>query len=194
MNRKVEQGEVTRARLIAVARSLFAERGFADSPTEEIVHRAEVTRGALYHHFRDKETLFRAVFEQIEGELAERVVVASAAASDPLQGIRLGLDAFLDACLEPAVQKIVLQEGPSVLGWDVWHEIDTRYAFGLLVVALDAAVDAGAIRRQPVEPLAHLLLGAVTQAGMVVARSETPEKTRAAIGKAFMQLLAGLRA
>src|SRR2546423_3228780 len=166
-NRKVEQGETTRAALIAAARDLFAEKGFADTATEEIVQRAAVTRGALYHHFRDKEELFDAVFEMLEAELAERVVMASMKATDPLQQIRLGLDAFLDACGEPAVQRIVLLEGPSVLGFERWQEIETKYAFALLVEALRQAVDQGFIRRQPIEPLAHLLLGALTQAGMI---------------------------
>lgn len=192
-NRKVEQGEVTRAALVTAARELFAERGFAGTATEEIVQRANVTRGALYHHFTGKDDLFRAVFESLEAEIAERVLQSAGGSDDPLQQITDGLDAFLDTCLEPAVQRIVLLEGPSVLGWETWHEIDTRYAFGLVLGALQVGIDAGVIKSQPVEPLAHLVLGAVIQAGMVVARAENPAAARAEMRTAFDHLLEGLR-
>ena len=192
-NRKVEQGEVTRAALVAAARDLFAERGFAGTATEEIVQRANVTRGALYHHFTGKDDLFRAVFESIEAEIAERVLLSAGATTDAVEQLTAGLDAFLEMCLEPAVQRIVLLEGPTVLGWETWHEIDTRYAFGLVLTALQVAIDAGVIKSQPVEPLAHLVLGAVIQAGMVVARAQDPAASRAEMRTAFGHLLDGLR-
>jgi len=193
-NRKVEQGEVTRAALVAVARDLFAERGFAGTATEEIVQRANVTRGALYHHFSGKDDLFRAVFESLEAEIADRVVTAAARARDPLAQITAGLDAFLDSCLEPAVQRIVLLEGPSVLGWETWHEIDTQYAFGLTLAALQGGIDSGVIKKQPVEPLTHLVVGAIVQAGLVVARAENPARARKEMRTAFGHILDGLRA
>ena len=193
-NRKVEQGEVTRAALVTAARDLFAERGFAGTATEEIVQRANVTRGALYHHFTGKDDLFRAVFEALEAEIADRVIQAAAHARDPVEQITAGLDAFLDACLEPAVQRIVLLEGPSVLGWETWHEIDTQYAFGLTLAALQIGIDNGVIRRQPVEPLAHLVLGAIVQAGMVVARADDPARALEEMRTAFGHILDGLRA
>ena len=192
-NKRVEQGEVTRAALVAVARELFAERGFAGTATEEIVQRASVTRGALYHHFDGKDALFRAVFESIEEEIAAAVVQAAASVTDPVAQLTAGLDAFLDLCLEPAVQRIVLLEGPTVLGWETWHEIDTRYAFGLVLAAIEGGMAAGVIRSQPVEPLAHLVLGAVIQAGMVVARADDPAQARAEMRTAFDALLEGLR-
>lgn len=157
------------------------------------MQRADVTRGALYHHFRDKEDLFRAVFEDVESELSERVVVAGMRGRDPIERLRLGLDAFLDACLEPAVQRIVLQEGPSVLGWEMWYEIDTRHAHGLIAHGLQEAMDAGVLPRQPVDALAHLFMGAVTQAGMVVAGADEPAKAKAKMSKAFRGLLDAIR-
>ena len=193
--RKAERAEATRAALVRAARELFAEKGFAATGTEEVVRRARVTRGALYHHFHGKEDLFRAVFEALEAELSQRVAsAASSGGGDPMARLRRGLDAFLDACLEAAVQRIVLLEGPSVLGWEAWHEIDARYGFALLTRALQAAMDAGALRRQAVEPLAYLLLGALTQAGLVVARAGDPGKARAELGGALHGLLDGLRA
>ena len=191
--KKAEQSETTRAALIDAARSLFAEKGFAATGTEEIVQRAQVTRGALYHHYRDKEALFRAVFETIEAELAERLLHAALKADDPLEQLQLGFASFLDACLEPSVQRIVLIEGPSVLGWDSWHEIDSRYMSGLIETGLRQAIDARVIDDQPTAPLTQLLLGAASQAGLLLARHKHPRKGRAETGESLRRLVDGLR-
>src|SRR3954466_3462062 len=111
-SRKAEQAEATRARLIQVARDLFAERGYADVGTEEIVRRAEVTRGALYHHFRDKKDLFRAVHEQLEQELVESVGERSPGIRDARELLDTGVRSFLDACTEPALAQISLIDAP----------------------------------------------------------------------------------
>jgi AcrR family transcriptional regulator len=190
--RKAERRAHTRALLLAAARGLFAAHGYAGTATEQIVARAGVTRGALYHHFRDKQDLFRAVFEDLQRELAERVVAAGATVADPWERLRAGVRAFLDACVEPAVQRIVLLEGPAVLGWETWREIEGRYSLGLLTGALQGLMDAGLIAAQPVEPLAHLLLGALSEAGMVIARAEDVHSTRATVGAAVDRLFRGL--
>lgn len=195
-NKRVEQGNATRAALIDVARQLFAEKGYNGTSIDDLVLALDVTRGALYHHFKDKTALFRAVFEQLEAEIVSAVVEAAAGGTGPLEQLQLGLDAFLERCLDPAVQRIVLLEGPSVLGWQEWHEIDTQYGFGVTVAGLQAAMDAGAIEKQPVEPLAHLLLGAVVQGGMVLARAENPAAEREAFRAplfGFLQSLAPQR-
>ena len=193
-NKKVVQGEVTRELLVDVAVRLFSERGFASTSTSDIVEAAQVTRGALYHHFDRKEDLFEAAFEQVERSIADRIVVAAAKGTDPLDQLRLGTTAYLKSCNEPAVQRLVLTEGPSVLGSERWHELEQQYSFGLVVAAVRAGISAGLIRDQPVEPLAHLLFGAVVQAGHVIARSSTPRKTRDAMIAAIDGLLEDLRA
>src|SRR5690348_2578258 len=125
---KAEQREATTAALIAAARELFAERGYANVGTEEIVQRAGVTRGALYHHFKGgKEELFRAVLVQLSAELMQRVVEAAGATNDPFEELVAGADAFLDASMTPEIQRIVLIDGPSVLGWEVWRAIDSDH-------------------------------------------------------------------
>src|SRR4030081_3663091 len=164
-----ERSEATREALIAAARSLFATRGFAAVGTEEIVRVARMTRGALYHHFQSKEDLFRAVYEDVERELVERIAGDALSAGDPLAALHAGARAFLDACEDPAVQRITLIDAPSVLGWEQWREIGLRYGFGLVQQTLEAAMDAELIERQPVRPLAHLLLGSIDEAAMLVA-------------------------
>lgn len=171
-SRKQEQSEATKSALIDVARKLFAEKGYAETSTEEIVQGAGVTRGALYHHFRDKEDLFEATFERVESEFTQRIIVATAGGSDQWQGLLAGVHAFLDECRDPEIQQIVLLDAPSVLGWQRWREIEAKYGFGLVKAALQGAMDAGLIAKQPVDPLAHMLLGALNEAGMLVARAK----------------------
>src|SRR5690348_3168479 len=140
------RSEATRRLLVTAARRLFGARGFAGVGTEEIVRAAGVTRGALYHQFRDKEDLFAAVFEQVEGELIKRIgEVAAVHAADPLTELRVGAETWLDACAEPEVLRIVLLDAPAVLGRERWREIALRYGLGLVVAALQLAMDAGQI-------------------------------------------------
>jgi AcrR family transcriptional regulator len=192
MPTKAEQSDATRRALVRAARDLFAAHGFADTGTEAVVKAAGVTRGALYHHFRDKTDLFRAVYEDLEQELVERVVAEVSAAGDPLAVLHRGAAAFLDACLDPAVHRVVLLEGPSVLGWATWREIDQAYGLGLVRAALEAAMGAGAIRSVPVEALSHVLLGALVEGAMLLANAEDRAATRADLGQAIGALVDGL--
>jgi AcrR family transcriptional regulator len=146
--------------------------------TEEIVRAARVTRGALYHHFNGKEDLFRAVYEEVEREVVQQVTTGAMSASDPLEALRIGARAFLDACEDPAVQRIALLDAPSVLRWEQWREIGERYGFGVIQAGLEAAMDADLIERQPVRPLAHLLMGSIHEAAMVVARARDGAETK----------------
>jgi len=187
-----ERREVTRAALVDAARPLFAEHGFAATSTEDILAAAGLSRGAMYHHFRSKEHLFEAVYEAVEADLTQRVVEQSIKGRDAMHQLRLGVDAFLDHCLDPDVQRIVLLDGPTVLSWETWREIDERYAYGLIKAALDEAVRAGLITRQPTEPLTHVLLGAMIQAGMVVARAEDPAVAKRQMSRTFKRMLAAL--
>ena len=191
---KAAQREATTAALIDAARDLFAERGYANVGTEEIVQRAGVTRGALYHHFRGgKEELFRAVVVQVSAETARRVRDAARSDDDPWNALLRGIDSFLDACALPEVQRILLVDGPAVLGWDVWRTIDAEYGLGLLEGALQRAIDADRLPPQPARAAAHVLLGALDEAAMVVARADDPQAARSEMGQTVHRLLEGLR-
>jgi AcrR family transcriptional regulator len=172
---KAEQSEATRGALVEAARPLFAERGYAAVATEEIVRAAGVTRGALYHHFAGKEDLFAAVYEQVEADLVAEIGQVATDASDPLDALHLGAARFLEACRRPEVQRITLIDAPSVLGWERWREIGMSYGFGLIEEVLRAGMEQGVIEPQPLRPLTHLLLGAMDEAAMLVARSDDPE-------------------
>jgi AcrR family transcriptional regulator len=193
LSRKAQQSEATRRVLIAEARALFAGRGYAAVGTEEIVRAAGVTRGALYHHFDGKEDLFRAVYEDVERQLVERIAADATAAGDPLEALHAGVQAFLDACEDPAVQRITVIDAPSVLGWEQWREIGLKYGFGLVQAALEAAMDAGLVERQPVRALAHLLLGALDEAALLVGRANDDGRTRREVGDVLARHLDALR-
>jgi AcrR family transcriptional regulator len=199
---QADRSHATRAALLKSGRALFAERGFAGTAQEEIVERAGVTRGALHHHFGTKQDLFAAVFEEIEGELAARIATAAMAGDQPRDQLRRGCHEFLDAALDPAVQRIVLLDAPAVLGWAAWREVDARYGLGLVMEGLRAVFAAGPgdPRRHeqtpaatpPVEALGHLLLAALNEAAMLVAGASDPVESRAEVGAIVDQLLESL--
>ena len=192
--RKAEQSEATRAEIVAAARRLFGERGYAAVGTEEVVRAAGVTRGALYHHYAGKSDLLEAVYRQVEEEITTRIAETALASgtSSPVGAMRAGIAMFIDACAEPEVQRIVLLDAPAVLGWDRWREIAASYGLGLIEASLEAAIEAGEIPAQPVKPLAHVLMGAMDEAAMLVARSEDPT-VREEVTAVLERLLESLR-
>jgi AcrR family transcriptional regulator len=193
MNVKAQRSETTRAALVEAARALFAEKGYSGVATEEIVQKAGVTRGALYHHFDGKEDLLRAVLHDLARELAEASATAALRETDQWRQILAAVGAFLDACVDPAVQRIMMTDAPSVLGWDEWREIDSQYGLGLVKASLESAMETGLIARQPVDPLAHLLVGSLDEAAMYIARAPDSVAARREMGEAIERMLDGLR-
>ncbi|HEY0516289.1 MAG TPA: TetR family transcriptional regulator [Solirubrobacteraceae bacterium] len=189
---QAERSQATRAALLKTARELFAQRGYAAVGTEEIVRAAGVTRGALYHHFEGKLELFEAVYEQVEEQLMTRIAeaVAQIEVQAPLRALEVGAQAFLDASeSDRAVQQIALVDAPSVLGWERWREIGMRFALGMVQATLDAAIAAGEVAPQPVGPLAHLLLGAIDEGAMLIARADDAGETRRQVGESVTRML-----
>jgi AcrR family transcriptional regulator len=193
-DRRIERGEATRRQVIRAARELFSARGYAAVGTNELVERAGVTRGAMYHHFREKRDVFRAVYEQVEQELVEKTAATMQGTDDPWEILVTGTRAFFDACTDPALRQIGLIDGPAVLGWQEWREIGRRYVFGLVTFGLQNAMDAGVLRRADVDQLAHLLIGALGEAAMVLASADDPEAARQQAEETLFVLLEGLRA
>jgi AcrR family transcriptional regulator len=183
-----EQAEATRAALLAVARRLFATRGYPDVSTEEIVQAARVTKGALYHHFKDKQELFRGVVEQIQQEIRARLQTASAKAGDGLAQLRAACHEYLDACVLDEVGRIVVLDSPAVLGWDSWCKINREYGIGFFVERLRAlqGEDPG------LEATAQMLLGALNVAGRVIAQASDRSTARAQVGATIDRVLAGI--
>lgn len=186
------RSQETRRLLVTAARALFGTHGYAGVGTEEIVRAAGVTRGALYHQFRDKAGLFAAVAEEVEAEIAERIAAGAAEVADPVAALRVGAQLFLQACAEPEVERIILLDAPAVLGWEAWRDLAGRYGLGLVQFALQSAMDVGAIVPQPVVPLSHALIGALDECALYVARSEDPRAAREECAAIFDRILSSI--
>lgn len=192
---KEDQSARTRGALIDAAGALFAERGYADTGTEDIVLSAGVTRGALYHHFDDKRALFEAVYTNFQTELRARILAAASVDQEAptWERIRAGVHEYLDHSMEPAVQRVVLVEAPSVLGWARWREIDSEYALGMLKSAFRHAQDEGSLIDGDPETIAHLTLGVVSEASQVIAGASDVRAARIAVGRDVDHLIYCLR-
>jgi len=181
----------TRRALLDAARSLFAEKGYHGAAAEEIVGRAGLTRGALYHHFEDKRDLFRVVVDEMEGEIDEEIEAAERAQPGLPEAVMAGYRAFIDAVLDPEMRRTFFLDGPSVLGWE-WREIDARHAVGKIEEGLEALIAQGFVEPQPVGPLARLINGTLLEAAFFVAASEDPELARDEVWGAMERLVGGL--
>ncbi|MBV9559912.1 MAG: TetR/AcrR family transcriptional regulator [Bradyrhizobium sp.] len=193
MATQAERREKTRTAIVKAARRIFGERGFAAATINDIAASARVAKGAVYHHFSTKEALFEAVFELVSLELVSELDRIARAEKDPLAAMAAGTQAYFAACSRGATGRIILRDGPAVLGWERWREIDAEHFGGKFPRALGAAMDAGVIARQPIEPLARLLLGAVTEAAVAVSAGPDIGRTGADYVRAFRSLLDALR-
>jgi AcrR family transcriptional regulator len=189
---KAERHAQTRAALLREARRLFAEHGFADSSTNEVVARAKVTRGALYYHFPDKRALFEGVFESVAQEILARIETATAASPSPVEALVRGCRAFLNAGLDPSVRRIYLLDAPSVIGWRRWREIDARYAMGSLRLGIEAALETPSRRGLDAETLTYLLSGALNEAALWIAEAPDADDVRRRCDASIEQLVRSL--
>lgn len=191
---QVERTAETRAALVAAGRRLFGRDGFNEVATESIVAEAGVTRGALYHHFGNKAGLFAAVLDQVEEEIGGRVAAAVGQMdpADTVGVLLIGAAAWLDASSEPDLQRIVLLDGPAVLGWQGWREICLRHTVGLVAALIQDGIDRGSIPPQPVQATTHVLVGAVDEAALYVAQSSDPQSARADVDAVIRRLTLAL--
>ena len=157
------------------------------------MRRAGVTRGALYHQFRDKKALFVAVVEELEREITERIQVAVEAEAEPWARLQAGYLSVLDACTEPDVRQILLLDAPSVLGVERWRTIEADYGLGLLSRGLEAIMKAGRMKPLPVRAVAHLILGAISEGSLMIASAEDAGKARREVASSLQELLDGLK-
>lgn len=189
-----QRSTATRGVLVAAARGLWAERGYAEVGTPEIAAAAGVTRGAMYHQFADKAALFLAVVEAVEQDVMTRLATAVAAsgAATPAAVLRASVEPWLSICVDPEVRQLLLLDAPSVLGWERYRDVAQRYSLGMTERLLVEAMDAGQLARQPARVLAHILIGALDEAAMVIATAEDRDQARADVGEVLRRLFDGL--
>lgn len=188
------QAAATREHLVAVARQGFTERGYGATSIEDIVQRAGVAKGALYHHFSGKDALFRAVYEAVLADVVSAVMAAASAEQEPWASVRAGLSAFLDACLDPAFRRIVILESVSVLHPDVREAEIGQVELPMLRTVLTPLAASAALPGVAVDPLAHVALGGLYGAALFIARSPDPGAARREVDVVLDTLIGGLRA
>ncbi len=191
-----ERSAATRDALILAARKLWGLRGYAEVGTPEIATAAGVTRGAMYHQFADKAALFREVVEAVEQDVMARMatLVAESGAATPADAIRAAVDAWLEVSGDPEVRQLMLLDAPSVLGWAGFRDVAQRYSLGMTEQLLTEAIRAGQLPKQPVRPLAHVLIGALDEAAMLIATAEDPKRTRRETRQVLHRLIDGMLA
>jgi AcrR family transcriptional regulator len=191
-DRRVAQGDATRASLVKAARDLFGAQGYVDTSVDEIVARAGVTKGAVYHHFEGKEGLFRAVFEQVHREVTDSAA-AEFLGPDSWSALLDGCALWIDAHLDPAVRTIALQDARAVLGWDEVRGIENRFGAVALRGALRKAMHAGVLEQRPLRPLALLLMGALGEGCLYIAESNDPDAARGEVLALITDMLSAFR-
>ena len=192
MSRKVEQGQATRRELVAIATRLFVAHGYHGTSIDAVLTEAGISRGALYHHFDGKDALFEAVLDQVEHDVAERVAKAARGIDDPVEALRAGCHAWLRLARDPTIRRVALTDAPSVVGWEKWREIDERYAFGMLKATLGAVAAQGRTRQELVEVLGHMLLAALAEVALFIARAKDSKAAIRTGQSAVDELLDGL--
>lgn len=193
MAKQAERRAATSEAILTAARRLFGTQGFAATTMDEIAGGASVAKGAVYHHFKTKEAVFEAVFEQVSRDLIAEIDSTARAEKDVLAAMVAGTQHYFAATAKGPTGQIILRDGPAVLGWERWREIDAEHFGGKLPRAIAAAMEAGLIARQPVEPLARLLLGAVTEAAVACAGRADIARAGAEYARAFKSLVEALR-
>lgn len=193
VNARVEHGKETTQKLINTARQVFSKCGYGRASTEEIVNLAGVTRGALYHHFENKKGLFEAVLDDAQKDIASRIMHAVERESNLWDQFVAGCRAFLESCIDPSLQQIVVIDGPAVVGWEIWRRIDSVHGLNLLKDGLRELVKAGIIKPLPIDPIAHLLSGAMNEAALWIAQSKEPKKALSEVMNSLEILLKSLK-
>lgn len=185
--KRAAQGRATRGQLIEVATRLFAEHGYEGTSIEAVLSAAGVSRGALYHHFAGKEALFEAVVSAVSEQVTVKLTETVQGCADPLDAMRTAALAWIDLAADPVIQRVVLVDAPSVLGWDRWRAMDDGRTLGAMRVMLQAISDSGRLPAELVGPFSHMILAALDEIVLVIARA--PD-SKAAVGEGRMAVQA----
>jgi len=190
--RQEERKARTKAAIIAAAKERFGRVGFAGTTVDDVASDAQVAKGAVYHHFSNKRELFECVFEVVSSVLAETVANSARAEQDPIDNLLIATKTYFDLCADPPTASITLKDGPSVLGYERWRELDTAHFGGLLTAGLGAAMQAGKISQQPVEPLSNMFLAAIQAAALDCALQDDFKRAASEYFATFSSIVASL--
>lgn len=188
-----ERREATRKAVLRAAQRHFGSFGYNSVTVDQIAADAEVAKGAIYHHFPTKADLFEAVVQAVAAEILAEVQATLVQQRDILTAMFAGHRAFFATCAKPQFAQIFLKDGPSILGWSRWREIDANHFGGMVRDGLLAAMELGVITKQPIDPLVGLILGAVTEAAIACANSENFAEAAEGYVEGLEAILNGLR-
>ena len=192
-SRRQEYSASTKRALVDVASELFTKRGYAGTSLDEIVSGARVTKGALYHHFSGKQALFEAVFETVEAEATAAIRKAVRDHDDPWEKALSGLRAFLDVVQQPGYRRIVIQEGPAILGYERFREQEERSTFGIVQEIVSSVLESYDLEPSMVETFSRIFFGAMSAAGTAVSSADDSERASAEVETAIAFILGGLQ-
>jgi AcrR family transcriptional regulator len=192
MTNRAAQGRATREQLIEVATGLFAEHGYENTSIEAVLRAAGVSRGALYHHFAGKDALFQAVVEALEVRVLADLAKLTEAGSDAVTTLQNAAMAWIDLAANREIQQILLIDAPAVVGWEQWHAINENHALGAMRGLLGEVAKQGRLPAQFIDPFAHMLLAAMDEIVLVIARADDPaaaaEQGRAAVAELLRRI------
>jgi AcrR family transcriptional regulator len=194
--RRAEYSATTKRALVEVARELFTEQGYAGTSLDAIVAGADVTKGALYHHFAGKQALFEAVFEKVEQHASRAIHDRIKNEKDPWEKARAGLRAFLEVVRDPTYRRVVIQDGPAVLGYERFREQEERSTYANVLVIVTSVLSTGEWDLEPAmqRTFATIFFGAMSAAGESVSLAEDPEAAGDRVEAAIGIILDGLQA
>lgn len=195
VSRRAAYSASTKRALVDVAEELFTEHGYTNASLDMIVAGAQVTKGALYHHFSGKQALFEAVFERVEQDSSKRINKALKGKGDPWQKALAGLEAFLEVVREPRYRRIVIQDGPSVLGYERFREQEERSTFANVLDIVQSVLDAGTWTLDDAmkQTFARIFFGAMSTAGESVATAVDPQAEARRVEAAIGFILSGFQ-
>lgn len=176
--RRAQYSEATKLALVDAAQRLFFERGFAGTALADVAAAAQVTRGAVYHHFEDKRALYEAVLDRLEEASMARIAAAATQGADPWDAAVKGLGAFFDVCCDPVHSRLVWQEGPLALGWQRWRQCEMEYGYGLTEQFVAVLMTAGYLEKTPLSTTARLIFAMIGEAGLAISEVEGAEPKR----------------
>jgi AcrR family transcriptional regulator len=193
VNRNAERGRATRDQILDVAVRLFGSDGYENTSIEAVLRSAGVSRGSLYHHFPSKEALFSAVVERLQQDVTDRLAATAEDATGPADLLRRGGLAWVELSADPVIQRVMLIDAPAVLGWERWRELDEVHVLGDVRQALAWAAEEGAFDPKLVDTFAHIVLAAVNEISLMIARADDQEEAmvmaRAAVDEFLSRLL-----
>lgn len=195
MTRRARFSASTKRALVDVAERLFTENGYSATSLDAIVAGADVTKGALYHHFSGKQAVFEAVFERVEAQASAAIALAAEGHQDPWHRARAGLRAFLDAVQEPGYRRVVVVDGPSVLGHERFREQEERSTYAVVLEIVRSVLTAGSrdVEDEMLDTFARIFFGALSAAGGAVATSDDGAAAAARVETAISFVMAGLQ-